>query len=563
MMATIPPPQLATVQDNLRRLAQDINQLSQADYAKIALDLKTLTADTSRFFEDNPQIAERIHLETEMRKLSLAVEQSPVSIVITDTQGTIEYVNPQFCALTGYSIEEARGQNPKILKSGLSPADQYKQLWKTITSGEIWRGEFCNKKKNGDLYWESAQISPVINEFGVITGFIAIKEDITIRKQVESALRASEERSRQLADIARINLEKLESVIDSMNELVMLFDPQGELVRINPAGLALYGFGTDVKTRIAELVQDTVEICYPDGKPVPPQESDLFRAMRGEHVVNVERVVRRKDTEKQWTGLFSARPILDSHGEPMIILVTGVDVTNLRNTQREYIAAQAWMDVQHQLIGQRELERLQIARDLHDGPVQELTAATFALRGILMEGCSPQLAQELEALQATLQDQINELRAYAGELRPPTLTKFGLAKAIQSHIDTFQDKHTRLQILFNCAQGGENLPEENALALFRVYQESMSNILKHAHATVVSIGLHEKDQKVILTIQDNGTGFELPQEWLTLARNGHLGLVGMRERVEAIGGEISITSFPGNGATIQVEVPNHKKEWGF
>ncbi len=132
------------------------------------------------------QISERRHAERELLKLSRAVEQSPASIVITDTTGAIEYVNPKFIQLTGYSLEEAVGQNPRILKSGEKSSEEYKQLWEMITTGKEWLGEFHNKKKNGELYWESAVISPITNAQGVIINFLAVKEDITQRKQNEA-----------------------------------------------------------------------------------------------------------------------------------------------------------------------------------------------------------------------------------------------------------------------------------------------------------------------------------------------------------------------------------------
>ena len=124
-----------------------------------------------------------------MVKLSHAVEQSPVSIVITNNNGEIEYVNPKYIQITGYSSEEVLGQNPRILKSGETPAEEYKRLWETITSGNTWLGEFHNKRKNGELFWEKAAISPVKNRNGEITNFIAIKEDITEQKALESQLR--------------------------------------------------------------------------------------------------------------------------------------------------------------------------------------------------------------------------------------------------------------------------------------------------------------------------------------------------------------------------------------
>jgi sigma-B regulation protein RsbU (phosphoserine phosphatase) len=135
--------------------------------------------------------------EEKMRKFSFAVEHSPATVVITDNQGAIEYVNPKFTSLTGYRFDEVRGQNPRILKSGKQPSGFYKELWKTISSGREWRGEFHNRKKNDDLYWESASISPIFDRAGGITHYIAVKEDITERKSAEEALRISEERLRE------------------------------------------------------------------------------------------------------------------------------------------------------------------------------------------------------------------------------------------------------------------------------------------------------------------------------------------------------------------------------
>jgi len=148
-------------------------------------------------------ITERKRAESELRQFTLAVGQSPASVVITDLQGRIEYVNPKFCAVTGYSLEEVRGKNPRVLKSGEMPAETYRQMWADITAGKEWRGEFHNRKKNGELYWESASIAPVRDARGEITHFIAIKEDITERKRVESLVRQSEERYRNLVNTAR------------------------------------------------------------------------------------------------------------------------------------------------------------------------------------------------------------------------------------------------------------------------------------------------------------------------------------------------------------------------
>jgi len=136
-------------------------------------------------------ITERKAANEKLLKLSKAVENSPASVVITDLKGTIEYVNPRFTQVTGYTAQEAIGQNPRILKSGDFSAKFYEKLWQTILAGGVWEGEFHNKKKNGESYFEAASISPIRDEKGNIAYFVAVKEDITERKRHEQELKKS------------------------------------------------------------------------------------------------------------------------------------------------------------------------------------------------------------------------------------------------------------------------------------------------------------------------------------------------------------------------------------
>lgn len=155
-------------------------------------------------FEKKPAVQVIIHDITQtkqnqekIKQLSQAVEQSPVTIIITNTYGEIEYVNPKFTATTGYSFEEIIGKNPRILKSNHTSPDDYEQLWKTISSGNAWHGEFHNVRKNGELYWESSSISPILNVEGKTTHYIAINEDITERKKVEKQLINAKEKAEE------------------------------------------------------------------------------------------------------------------------------------------------------------------------------------------------------------------------------------------------------------------------------------------------------------------------------------------------------------------------------
>ena len=163
-------------------------------------------------------ITERKEAEARLRKLSRAVEQSPISVVITDLRGEIEYVNPKFSQLTGYSSEEVIGRNPRLLKSGLVPPATYKEIWGTILAGNVWRGELANRKKNGEIFWESSSIVPIRDSDGAITHFLGLKEDITGKKLAERALVEAEEKYRSLV----LNIPDVAWTLDSSGQFVFI-----------------------------------------------------------------------------------------------------------------------------------------------------------------------------------------------------------------------------------------------------------------------------------------------------------------------------------------------------
>ncbi len=143
-------------------------------------------------------VTKEMFVEQENLKLNLAIEQSPNIVIISDLNGMIQYANPAFEVLTGYAVSDVKGKKTSILKSGKTDPAVYKNLWETISKGDIWRGELCNKRKNGEFYWELASISPVRNADGVITNYLAIKEDITDRKTMENQLVAAKDNAEEM-----------------------------------------------------------------------------------------------------------------------------------------------------------------------------------------------------------------------------------------------------------------------------------------------------------------------------------------------------------------------------
>ena len=193
-----------------KHVEQKLNQYSK--------NLEELVEERTKILEKTNiglqnEITGRKKIETELRKLSKAVEQSSAVIVVTDLDGQIEYANPAFEENSGYTVQEALGNNPKVLKSGVHSSEFYKNLWTTISSGQVWRGEFCNKRKDGKLFWEHASIAPILDESNKITGYVAVKKNITEQKKMMEALKDA----KQMAETA--NQAKSEFLANMSHEL--------------------------------------------------------------------------------------------------------------------------------------------------------------------------------------------------------------------------------------------------------------------------------------------------------------------------------------------------------
>jgi diguanylate cyclase (GGDEF)-like protein/PAS domain S-box-containing protein len=237
--------------------------------------------------------------EAQVRKLSQAVIQSADNIIITDTEGAIEFVNPQFEKTTGYSLAEVFGKNPRILKSGEQSNEYYHQMWQTIKSGQVWRGELHNKRRDGSLYWEEVSIAPVVDESGAVTNFVAIKKEITERKALEQNLRIKE------------------SAISSSINAIALADLDGRLTYVNPALLRLWGY-----TRAEEILGKSIGDFWEEEPPLD-SITNLLSHGRG---WQGEMTARRKDGSLLEVDV-SAHMVKDSAGRPLCMMSSFVDIT--------------------------------------------------------------------------------------------------------------------------------------------------------------------------------------------------------------------------------------------
>jgi signal transduction histidine kinase len=280
------------------------------------------------------------------------------------------------------------------------------------------------------------------------------------------------------------------------------------------------------------------------------QRTDAIRALLSEGFQEEQGLLAERVQAGQRANAMAYEVMLGGMILAVILgLSTGLLLALSAQRSREHIA------LQHMLLEEREKERMEIARNLHDGPVQDLVAATFVLQGMASDAYDEQTAAGFEMARSSVQKVISDLRAYAMQLRSPVLVQFGLEKAIQSHLEAFQPEHPDLRVRFTARQTGDLLSPASRDGLFRIYQESLNNIVRHAQASEVRILFEKQDGKAVLEIRDNGVGFEPVNDWLALARQGHLGLVGIRERADMLGGQIEIISHPGAGTCLRVIVP--------
>ncbi len=313
-------------------------------------------------------ITERRRAEDQVRKLSRAVEQSPAIVLITDRAGRIEYANPKFTEVTGYGFDEVRGRNPRLLKSGETPPEEYQRLWHTLKTHGEWRGEFHNRRKDGSLYWEAAAISALRDADGQITNFLAVKEDITERKHLQRAVelqnqelaraqtlaamgqmasmlahdlrnplssvkmavqilgkQAVSEEARELAGIGQEQVLYMEDIITEM----LTFSRPGEL---RPGWLSadrlLSGVINTVRRRIADYGAEVRVDCAP-GLPTFPGDASKLRQLLSNLLVNALQAVAQRP-EGQRLVRVEADLVLEPTGRKIRINVCdngeGIDV---------------------------------------------------------------------------------------------------------------------------------------------------------------------------------------------------------------------------------------------
>jgi PAS domain S-box-containing protein len=484
-------------------------------------------------------ITQRIETEQALRKSEqnyrLVVDSvQDYAIFTLDQEGHVTSWNQGAKQVKGYQASEILGKHFSVF---FTPEDRDRGLPQEILQIALQQGKFGGEgwrvRKDGVLFWANTLLSPIKDEKGDLLGFTKVVRDYTGQRVAEQAIQESEKRFRSIFEFGAMGLA--------------LLDLGGNFLLANPSLQTMFGFQEQ------ELLAHSLKsLAY------PLDSSSLMKIFAGitagqESLFRRESRFQRKDGQIVWVSLtFSL--VRDADDAPAFIIGMFEDITYRKQMEAELRA------VKRQLIVSEEKQRQYLAQELHDDPMQELYGILFQLESLDVEtvagsALQNELQTQLMLAKDSTEKVIQKLRVICGQLRPNSLAPFGLEGAIREHIDRFKEEHPTLKVQLELAYDGQLLSEEVRISLFRIYQQALGNVIRHAQASSVIVRFYYDDQNASLEVEDDGLGFDVPDSLLTLARQDHLGIAGAAERAELLGGRLTVHSSSGKGTLVHVTIP--------
>jgi PAS domain S-box-containing protein len=467
--------------------------------------------------------AEEAILERE-KLLITAAQAAPIVFFRIDRQGIIQFSLGQSLArrlndveTIGKSIYEVYRGVPGVIEG-----------FERALAGET----FTTMIEAGGLIYETTY-APLENEAGEINGVVGVASDVTHHRMVEEALRESEAHFRTIFNNTTLG--------------IFLLNSSGKMIETN------LSMQESLLYSAYELRHmPFMDLIHPDDREPLQVLVNAIQQGQTEAYQTEKRFVSR-DNRILWFRL-SMSLFRESDGTPRFGIGMMENITAHKSVEAELA------EVQRRLADSAELERLQLAQELHDGPLQDLQVMSMQLALIDSMVESGEIKPELVNLHEELSKVIRAIRFTCGELRPPSLAPFGLEKAIESHAEQFRGQYNQIKVNLKLMKDGKQLSERVRMALFRIYQQSMANIVRHSGAHNVWVSFSFDENQIALRIEDDGKGFTIPKRWVELVRQGHFGLVGSKERAESVGGTLEVHSNPGSGTVINVIVPRWEKD---
>jgi len=551
-------------------------------------NLARLTPAVERELREAAVRRERIKAEEDLResdgKFRFITENISDLVAQMSTDGRYVYVSPSYRKTLGYDPASLLG------KSGnkyVHPEDR-KRLVEAINKGMAQREdelklEYRLRHQSGEYRWLEGAVKFLYDEEGNFSKVQVNSRDITDRKETEEALRKSEEEARRLAEENAVMAE-IGRIISSTFDIDTVYERfSKEVRRIVPFDR--------IAINIIDYQKNTFTILYTSGLNVPARKKGTTISLAGaatEEVMRTRRPLLIREDEETHKRIPGLLPFLLAGGKsfmsiPMISQDEVIGVLSLLSTQPEAYTEKELRvaeEVGNQIAGAianaqmfrsiskhreelraltirlqdvEEAERRRLAQELHDRVGQNFAALSINLNIIQRElsaEFSGKVGARLEDSLKLLEETASHIRNVMAELRPPVLDDYGLLAALQWYGEQFA-KRTRVTVVFQGAESTPRLPPPLEAALFRITQEALTNVARHACAGQVTVTLEELAQEVHLTIADDGTGFDFSSQSETRSA---WGLISMRERAEAMGGRFQVKSAPGKGTRIMVTV---------
>jgi two-component system sensor histidine kinase UhpB len=477
-------------------------------------------------------ITERKRAEEELRRLNVALENAVEGIALLDRQGRYLSVNPAYARMTGHRPDQLAGRSWQrtVHPDDLQEVETAHQIM--LREGRA-EAEVRGVRRDQTLFWKQIVMVKPREQDGQWSGHYCFMKDITERKQVEGALRESEERFRNAFDHAPVGM--------------FLTGLDGRWLKVNEALCQTVGYSEE------ELLATTWEaITHPED--LEPDMARVRGLLAGEAAYyHLEKRYLHKDGRVAWI-LLGASLVRDQHGRPLYFVGHAQDITERKGAEgrlRDY--SDRVQALSRRLLGAQEDERRHLARELHDEFGQLLAAINFQLHAAKwLAGAAAQ--SRLDECSTLLQQAGEQVRSLALELRPTMLDTLGLEAALRWLAERHQQR-TGAEVWVEACLSGPPLSPDLAIACFRVAQEALTNVVRHAQARHVWMELRQGESALELVVRDDGVGFAVAPAQEHAARRGSLGLLGMRERVKALGGTLDLESEPGRGTRVCATVP--------